>query len=82
MDIVEGFWEEWSKADELTRLDLVDSLKITLPSTTLINSYLTDLYNYVKAESDARLELLIRMTRKCKKLQEELNKIKNPPRYL
>jgi hypothetical protein len=56
------FWQKWYDADELQRVELVKTL--TLPSTKLkgddfkrscavvINSYLTDLENYLQERYD------------------------------
>lgn len=56
-----GFWEKWCKANELEKVELVETL--TLPSprlkgkdykyhcASLINSYLVDLVEYLEKSS-------------------------------
>jgi len=51
----QDFWKEWVKADELERIKMIKTLPpfrrgglARYVSATLLNSYLTDLYNQVK----------------------------------
>lgn len=56
-----GFWDKWTKADELGRLKLVRTLSpftrggiCQHMTATLMNSYLVDLYNFMRKEKDVK----------------------------
>jgi hypothetical protein len=42
------FWLDWMESDELNRLRMIQTLPIPTELVTLVNSYLTDLYDSVK----------------------------------
>ena len=42
------FWLDWMEADELVRFKMIKTLPIPKEFVTLMNSYLTDLYEAVK----------------------------------
>lgn len=50
-DIKSKFWKRWEKANELEKLKAVGELNITYSpwvTPSLINSYLLDLYEYLR----------------------------------
>lgn len=53
IDVKTKFWKRWEKAGELEKLKVVGELPIVHPTwvtPTLLNSYLVDLYTYLKTK--------------------------------
>ena len=55
-DLVNSFWKKWLEADELKQLDLVQTLTgmKDYGTASLVNSYLTDLKDYLEEVSHAK----------------------------